>query len=737
MAFENPTSSNLQNRLLTVLPMSRVPPIVLSAALLLSLPLVVRNQATAQNATSPPPTTFTVADGQIFQNGLPFVLRGVNIGGFQDDWRGLDVTDPKHVDSITNCWGFNSVRARNYILTNPGDAVNGAPDYLDRVIKAYTNRGRVVVLEAHDRTGSYYEGSDLVALKNFHVDYAKKYKDNPYVWFNVMNEPDNNLGTGPSSRWVSMHREVIAEIRAVAPNNIIMVDGTSYGQDAADFSLERPEVNPSYSSLLSSANAIMANNTNIVFSFHTYQQWGADDFLDKTQANSNARIRTYLDALVDQKIPTIIGEYGSWNNGSDSMAAVRAVDTVAIPRGIGHMAWAWGGYDNNRLVQPTPTGSGGWQINDCANPTNLTELGKVAWRSTHPNFARCPGDDSWDIRNVGRPYLVGSACFTNPSNPAAQSIQVTGSGTDIWSTADQFMFTSKTLTGDGQITARVNGISPTDPWAKGGIMMRSSLDGNAPFAMLALTPSNGVVLQYRTAPGASAQSGAPRPTPNGPVWLRLNKTGSSITAFTSTNGSQWTQVGSITIDLGNSLRAGLSVTSHQPDLLAAATFDNITIGSGPAPTPDPTPNPTGTQPTVVYGDSLTPGWSNGSWNTTTNATSTSPVATGSLAFSANFTAAWSGVRFDTQTPVDMTKVKGVSFWLHGGPSGINAMLNLETATGVTSRYTRVTAPANTWVQVRVTAEQLQAPSQVQRIIVKDDTGSAQGQFSLDQLQFDR
>lgn len=65
------------------------------------------------------------------------------------------------------------------------------------------------------------------------------------------------------------------------------------------------------------------------------------------------------------------------------------------------------------------------------------------------------------------------------------------------------------------------------------------------------------------------------------------------------------------------------------------------------------------------------------------------------------------------------------------------MLNLETATGVTSRYTRVTAPANTWVQVRVTAEQLQAPSQVQRIIVKDDTGSAQGQFSLDQLQFDR
>jgi Cellulase (glycosyl hydrolase family 5) len=693
------------------------------ASLLTAVSLVRADPSPAQSAT-----TFTVSNGQVLQNGTPFVVRGVNISGFQDDWRGLDMTEAKHVESITNCWGFNAVRARNYILTNPGDAVNSAPDYLDRIISAYTSRGRVVILEAHDRTGSYYEGGDLVALKKFHVDYAKRYKNNPYVWFNIMNEPDSNTGSGPSSRWVTMHREVIGAIRAVAPNNMIVVDAASYGQDAADFSIERPEVSASYSSLLTSANAVMQNNTNIVFSFHTYQQWGADDFLDKTQANANARMRTYLDALQAKKIPTIIGEYGSWNNDSDSMPAVRAVDTVAIPRGIGHIAWAWGGYDNDRLVQPTSAGSAGWQINDCANPTNLTELGKVAWRSTHPEVARCPGSDDWDVRNIGKPYLVGSACLTN------DSVKVTGSGTDIWGTADQFMFTSKTLGGDGQVTARISGIDPTHPWAKGGVMLRTSLEGSSPFALLALTPSNGIAFQFRKAAGSSAQSDAPRPTANGPTWLRLTRAGSLITAFTSPNGSQWTQVGSTNIDLGNAMRAGLSVTAHQPDLLATSTFDNVRI-TGANTLPDPTL--TGAQPLVVYADALSPGWTDGSWNTTKNPTSTSPVRVGINAFAANYQAAWSGVRFDSAASVDMTGVKGLSLWVHGGTAGINAVLNVESATGVSSRYMRIIAPANTWTLFSFSAEQLGSPPQIQRVVIKDDTGKAQGLFSIDQLQFDR
>ncbi len=683
-----------------------------------------RSTAHAQGAR------FSVVDGQILLNDAPFVVRGVNVGGFQDDWRGIDMTEAKHVDSITNCWGFNSLRVRNFLLSNPGDAVNSAPDYLDRIIATYTSRGRVVMIEAHDRTGAYFEGQDLATLIAWHVKYAQKYKNNPYVWFNVMNEPDSNQGRGPSPQWVTMHRQVIGAIRAVAPNNIIVVDAASWGQDAADWTIERPQVIESNSSLLSSAQAIMSGNTNIVFSFHTYQQWGADNFLNKSQAQANTRMRVYLDALQAKRIPTIIGEYGSWNNDEDSMAAVRAVDTVAIPRGVGHMVWAWGGYDNNRLVWPTATGSGGWQINDCTNPTNLTELGKVAWRSTHPSTPRCPAaDDTWDVRNVGRPYLVGSACFRGAS------VQVVGSGKDIWGTADEFMYASKALVGDGTITARISGIDNTDPWAKAGIMMRSSLEGNSPFVALFLTPSNGLAFQHRGAPGAGAQS-APPLNASGPTWVRLTRSGAQVTAFRSGDGSNWTVVGQTTLSSATDIRSGLAVTAHQPDRLASSTFDGVTF-TATAITPDPVLTPIPNSTTVVYGDALASGWTDRSWNTTRNLRSLSPVQSGSAALAANFIAPWSGLSLESNTPVNTDDVKAISFWLHGGPQGIDASFNTETDTGLSSRYLRVQAPANVWTFIKLTKEQLANPPLIHRIILKDTSGRPQGQFSVDQLQLER
>jgi hypothetical protein len=35
--------------------------------------------------------------------------------------------------------------------------------------------------------GSCYEGEALEDLKAWHRDFAERYQDNPYVWFNVAN----------------------------------------------------------------------------------------------------------------------------------------------------------------------------------------------------------------------------------------------------------------------------------------------------------------------------------------------------------------------------------------------------------------------------------------------------------------------------------------------------------------------------------------------------------------------
>ena len=45
-------------------------------------------------------------------------------------------------------------------------------------------------------------------------------------------------------------------------------------------------------------------------------------------------------------------------------------------------------------------------------------------------------------------------------------------GSDIWYTADQFNYAYQSLTGDGEIIARITSQTNTDGWAKAGPMIR-------------------------------------------------------------------------------------------------------------------------------------------------------------------------------------------------------------------------------------------------------------------------
>jgi hypothetical protein len=59
--------------------------------------------------------------------------------------------------------------------------------------------------------------------------------------------------------------------------------------------------------------------------------------------------------------------------------------------------------------------------------------------------------------------------------------------------------------------------------------------------------------------------------------LKLVRAGSTITAYQSTNGRTWKQVGSVNLNLGATVRVGLAVTSRNSGVLATATLDNVSI----------------------------------------------------------------------------------------------------------------------------------------------------------------
>ena len=169
---------------------------------------------------------------------------------------------------------------------------------------------------------------------------------------------------------------------------------------------------------------------------------------------------------------------------------------------------------------------------------------------------------------------VGEVATAGSTSMANSVYTVRASGADIWGTQDQFRFVHAQLSGDGEITARVDSLTSTHSWTKAGVMIRETLDANSHYAYTLLSAGNGVSFQHRLLPGASAVEPVSHDGVSGaPYWMRLRRTGNVFTAYVSANGQAWRQHGnSVSVAMGATVYAGLAVTSHRDGSLATATF---------------------------------------------------------------------------------------------------------------------------------------------------------------------
>lgn len=303
---------------------------------------------------------FRVSGSTIYDpRGNAFVARGVNVNGQNWVWERPTMWD---VDSIANCWNFNLVRVNSFLFTGQVRWQQyTANNNFDEIVNAFTSRGIVVVFEAHDRIGSYYQGGDLDVLVNWFTDLANRYKNNPYVWFDVMNEPGGREGIDVD-QWLNMHGRVIAAIRNTGANNIIIVEGAYGGQDTANDS-----------AILRLGQQLLGYNGqqygNIVFSIHPYDLW------------NNGGLGGFIDQVHGQNLALIIGEYAIQTDQNVQPAA-QAVFSEAVSRGVGIVVWQWDSGDSNDLTVNTSRGAG-WEIDNCSAPTNLSWLGQQVWDVNH------------------------------------------------------------------------------------------------------------------------------------------------------------------------------------------------------------------------------------------------------------------------------------------------------------------------------------------------------------------
>jgi hypothetical protein len=172
------------------------------------------------------------------------------------------------------------------------------------------------------------------------------------------------------------------------------------------------------------------------------------------------------------------------------------------------------------------------------------------------------------------PITVGRATGSAAADGAL--FTVNGSGADIWNSADAFEFVETDWRGDVVITARVRAIENTHAWAKAGVMLRGSLAPVSKQVDLFVSPGKGVAMQYRAADAGSSASVASVPGGT-PEWVRLTRRGNVVEGFCSTDGTTWSSIGSLSIDLGFDISAGLAVTSHAGSIEATAEFDDVSL----------------------------------------------------------------------------------------------------------------------------------------------------------------
>jgi ABC-type transport system involved in multi-copper enzyme maturation permease subunit len=192
----------------------------------------------------------------------------------------------------------------------------------------------------------------------------------------------------------------------------------------------------------------------------------------------------------------------------------------------------------------------------------------------------------------GGPARSGRACLpTYAFGPGGEPVD------------DSFYFVRQPLAGNGSLTVRVTSLTgllpanpngpsgpngpngPADtrpglmPWSKAGLIIAGGTNQGSAYAAMMVTADHGVRLQDNYTHDTAGEPGAVSAA--SPRWLRLTRSGGTITGYDSADGTQWTQVGVVHLTgLPSTVQAGLFTTSPD-DNVVSQSFGGTSTSGGP------------------------------------------------------------------------------------------------------------------------------------------------------------
>ena len=175
---------------------------------------------------------------------------------------------------------------------------------------------------------------------------------------------------------------------------------------------------------------------------------------------------------------------------------------------------------------------------------------------------------------------LGDTAVTLASNAVFENntfIIDAGDG-DFWGSACRGHFVYQPYSGNCQIIARIDDYAHVQSFSMAGVMIRESLDDNSKFAASLMISNPGSVMRERIETnGEVNQKSYPGTGEKAPYWVKLKRVDNLFTASTSADGSNWTKIREVTLNMGNDAFIGMVATTHTETAIGNYSFTNVEV----------------------------------------------------------------------------------------------------------------------------------------------------------------
>lgn len=190
----------------------------------------------------------------------------------------------------------------------------------------------------------------------------------------------------------------------------------------------------------------------------------------------------------------------------------------------------------------------------------------------------------------GQDVLTSTDINTTPAGTTTiitpgTDYDVTGGAGDIGGTAaDGFRYAYESVTGNFDVSVQVASVTQSVAGnSKAGIMARASLAPGSEMVFSGVTPTQGYRFNYRTVTDAVGTFNSVGSITYPNAWVRLTRSGDVFTAYSSTDGVNWTQIGTLTLSLPATIDLGLAADSHTTGQTLTAQFRHFSVSNPTSP----------------------------------------------------------------------------------------------------------------------------------------------------------